>query len=177
MPPLRSGIALIVAALALAVAGCDGGRQETEIGRAVKDAPLPPPVPFGSSLLRIRAEDAGDLKGLPEASVESLQDLLSALAREQERARDRPGRPLSDSEGGGYEPSRAEIRVAELGDRIARVAGRHSRLEILERWPDGTPLPQRLEYRTFVILSVRIADGGFAQRVEPREARVPLGGE
>ena len=62
MPPGRSGIALIVAALALGIAGCDAGRQETEIGRAVKDAPLPPPVPFGSSLLRIRAKDAWDLE-------------------------------------------------------------------------------------------------------------------
>ena len=83
MPPVRSGTALAVAALALGLAGCGAEKQETEIGRAVREAPLPPPVPFASSLLRIQAREAGDLEGLPEARVEHLHGLLSALREEQ----------------------------------------------------------------------------------------------
>jgi hypothetical protein len=147
----------------LLVLACGAEGPATDLGEMAESAEPPPPVPYRASALRRLARERGVFEGLPPARLGELEALVAALRRERSATG-------SGGEGG---PTRAELRVAELGERIAEVARRHSAEELRETFRG---IPERIRFRTFTVLTVKDEDGGYRQRVEPRETEIAFPG-
>jgi hypothetical protein len=136
--------------------------------RAYEEAPVPAPVPFGTSKLRLRAEAEGLFEGLPPADPEEVDSLLEALLEAKVAAEHRPGTHTGGPAGPDYEPSREELRAAELAERLAAAIVRAPAEAVRQAWADVGLGTAPVEVTTFEIVSTKVFGSGFMDTVEVR---------
>jgi len=139
---------------------------DPEAYRQFQEAPTPPPVAYGESKVREEARVRGLFADLPAGDADHVLALLKALPAARQRAEAEPGRWGGGAAGPSYEPSDAEIVLAEIGRRIvegleATPTERHASLR------EEAGLDEVLVIPTLRVVTVKVFGTGYVETIEP----------
>jgi hypothetical protein len=171
------GLLLLAALLWIPACGDDEGQAPGAADparEAYEQAPVPPPIPYAGSSVRVDAGRRGVFAGLPGVSPQALGDLLRLFPKAREDARSHPGRQTGGAAGETWEPSFDELRAAEIGQRIEDVLAQGRNEQTREAWRSaGLASDQPLEYGSFQVVSVKVYGTGYVQTVQPVTRAIP----
>jgi hypothetical protein len=132
------------------------------------DALVPPPVAFAASDLRKEAAAAGAFEGVPAADAEDLHALLEALVEAKHAAHGSPGTSVGGPAGPEYRPSREELRLAEIVDRLRAAMTAAPAEEVRAAWKSAGLGDGPTQVQTFWTVTVKVFGTGYVTVVEPR---------
>ena len=138
----------------------------------LRGRPGPAPGPLRDVQLRQRAEAEGLFEGLPLADPEEVRSLLEALIEAKVEAEHRPGRLVGGAAGASYEPSREELRAAELGERLKAAVLAAPVEQARQAWADLGLGDAPVEAPTFVTVTAKVFGTGYLDTVEMRTGEI-----
>ena len=183
----------LVLAILLAAVGCQqtqptrpstarpDGAREPEVSPEIKKAfPDYRPKTTPDTVWDYRPGFVLKLKDLPPAELAALPDLLKALDDAKAAAAKTPGkwtqgRVYLGADPKQYEPSDAELRAAEIGDRVKHVVDAGPPQKLKKALQDAGITATEVTYRRFNYRHVDVMGSGrFTYASDPIATTVPL---
>lgn len=171
---------LLCVCVLLAVAGCQPTPVKSTPEPAAARFPDYRPKMSPDTVWDFRPALAATFTSLPAAKLSALAQLLKGLDEAKQQAAASPGRWTEGAVYLGadpkqYEPSGPELRVAEIGDRIRRVAAHADAAELRRAMSEAGITAAEVEYSRFDFRHVDVMGSGrFTYASSPKRTRVRL---